>query len=167
MSYQVTFYGHGTFGVKIKEYQLLIDPFLSGNPSTKIKPDDVKPDYILITHGHGDHIGDAVEIVKRTGAKVIANAEVAKWMGDTSVYKIEVGWAAVGWNDSEATGWSRLEYEEIADGNLPTDRVFPSERVTINPDVHIRVGVPARLHIHASFDRETREVVAVQLMPGR
>ncbi|RLD01477.1 MAG: metal-dependent hydrolase [Chloroflexi bacterium] len=80
MSYQITFYGHLTFGVKINEYQLLIDPFLSGNPSTKTKPDDVNPDYILITHGHGDHLGDSIEIIKRTGAKVIANAEVAKWL---------------------------------------------------------------------------------------
>ncbi|HDD55826.1 MAG TPA: metal-dependent hydrolase, partial [Chloroflexi bacterium] len=53
---------------------------LSGNPSTKTKPDDVNPDYILITHGHGDHLGDSIEIIKRTGAKVIANAEVAKWL---------------------------------------------------------------------------------------
>ena len=80
MSYQVTFYGHATFGVKINEYQLLIDPYFSGNPSTKISPDDVNPDYLLITHGHGDHVGDAVEIIKRTGVKVIANAEVAKWL---------------------------------------------------------------------------------------
>jgi L-ascorbate metabolism protein UlaG (beta-lactamase superfamily) len=80
MSYQVTFYGHGTFGVKLEQYQLLIDPFFSGNPSTKTRPDDLKPDYVLITHGHGDHVGDAVEIIQRTGAKVIANAEVAKWM---------------------------------------------------------------------------------------
>ncbi len=84
MSYQVTFYGHGTFGVKIDEYQLLIDPFLTGNPSTKISPDDVNPDYVLITHGHGDHVGDAVEIIKRTGAKAIANAEVAKWLAQQS-----------------------------------------------------------------------------------
>ncbi len=84
MSYQVTFYGHGTFGVKIDQYHLLIDPFLTGNPSTKIKPDEVNPDYILITHGHGDHVGDAVEIIKRTGAKAIANAEIAKWLAQQS-----------------------------------------------------------------------------------
>lgn len=84
MSYQITFYGHGTFGIQIGEYQLLLDPFLSDNPQTKTRPDDVNPDYLLITHGHGDHVGDAVEIIKRTGAKVIANAEVAKWLADKS-----------------------------------------------------------------------------------
>ena len=81
MSYQITFYGHGTFGLKINDFQILIDPFFSGNPSTRTKPGDLKPDYILITHGHGDHVGDAVEIANQTGAKVIANAEIARWMG--------------------------------------------------------------------------------------
>jgi L-ascorbate metabolism protein UlaG (beta-lactamase superfamily) len=84
MSYQITFYGHGTFGVTIDKYQLLIDPFFSGNPSTNTSPDDVTPDYLLITHGHGDHVGDAVEIIKRTGATTIANAEVAKWVAQQS-----------------------------------------------------------------------------------
>lgn len=82
MSYQVTFYGHGTFGIKIGEYSLLIDPFFSGNPSTKTKPEDVNPDYLLITHGHGDHVGDALEIIKTTGAKAIANAEIAGWLSE-------------------------------------------------------------------------------------
>ena len=84
MSYQVTFYGHGTFGVKIDDIQLLIDPFLSGNPSAKISPDEVNPDFLLITHGHGDHVGDAVEIIKRTGAIAIANAEVSSWLSKQS-----------------------------------------------------------------------------------
>ncbi len=82
MGYQITYYGHSTFGLKINEFQILIDPFFSGNPSTQTKPGDLNPDYILITHGHGDHVGDAVEIVKQTGARVIANAEIAKWMGE-------------------------------------------------------------------------------------
>jgi len=84
MSCQITFYGHGTFGVKINAYQLLIDPFLSGNPSTNTNPDEVNPDFLVITHGHGDHVGDAVEIIKRTGVKAIANAEVAKWLAEKS-----------------------------------------------------------------------------------
>ena len=80
MSYQITYYGHGTFGMTINDIKILIDPFFSGNPSTETKPEDLTPDYILITHGHGDHVGDAVEIANRTGATVIANAEIADWM---------------------------------------------------------------------------------------
>ena len=85
MSYQITYYGHGTFGMVINGHKILIDPFISGNPSTEVKPDDLNPDYILITHGHGDHVGDAVEIAKRSGATVIANAEIAGWMSDKGV----------------------------------------------------------------------------------
>jgi L-ascorbate metabolism protein UlaG (beta-lactamase superfamily) len=85
MSYQITYYGHGTFGLKINEFQLIIDPFFSDNPSTQTKPGDLNPDYLLITHGHGDHVGDALEIANRTGAKVIANAEIASWMGAKGV----------------------------------------------------------------------------------
>jgi hypothetical protein len=98
---------------------------------------------------------------------VLAHPEVAKWLQTADACSTEVGWSAVGWNNSEATGWAHLEYEEIADGNLPSDRVFPSQSTSINPDVHISVGEPARLHIHVAFDREKKEVVAVQLMPGR
>lgn len=80
MSYKFTYYGHGTFGLDIQGYKIVIDPFFSDNPSTKTKPEDLKPDYLLISHGHSDHVGDAVDIAKNTGAKVVANAEIAKWM---------------------------------------------------------------------------------------
>jgi hypothetical protein len=91
--------------------------------------------------------------------------DVVKWLGEPDTYKTEVGWIALGWNDGEATGWARLEYEEIADGNLPSDRTFPSETVTINPGVLIRVGEPERKHILAAFDRETKEIVHVEPLP--
>ena len=81
MSYKFTYYGHGTFGLHIKGHHLVIDPFFSDNPATKTKPEDLEPDYLLITHGHGDHVGDTVGIAQRTGAKVIANFEVANWLG--------------------------------------------------------------------------------------
>jgi len=97
----------------------------------------------------------------------LAHPEVSKWLETADVYSAEVDWSAVGWSNSEATGWAHLEYEEIADGNLPSDRAFPSEYTSINPDVHIRVGEPAGMHIYVAFDREPKEVVAVQLMPGR
>jgi L-ascorbate metabolism protein UlaG (beta-lactamase superfamily) len=84
MSYQFTYYGHGTFGLQIGDYQLVIDPYFSDNPSTKTTPDSVNPDFLVVTHGHGDHVGDAVDIIQRTGAKVIANAEVARWLAEKS-----------------------------------------------------------------------------------
>ncbi len=81
MSFNITYYGHGIFGLTIGSHQILIDPYFTDNPATKTRAEDLNPNYLLITHGHGDHVGDAVEIVKKTGAKVIANFEVANWLG--------------------------------------------------------------------------------------
>ncbi|HWR66253.1 MAG TPA: metal-dependent hydrolase [Bellilinea sp.] len=80
MSFKITWYGHAVFALETAGYNLLLDPYLKGNPAAAITPDKIAADYILITHGHGDHIGDAVEIAKRTGAMVISNDEISKWM---------------------------------------------------------------------------------------
>jgi len=82
MSVKITWYGHAVFALETGGYHLLVDPYLKGNPAAAAKPDKLEADYILITHGHGDHVGDAVEIAKRTGAIVICNAEISKWMSD-------------------------------------------------------------------------------------
>ncbi len=78
---KVIYYGHACFSVVVGGKTLLFDPFISGNPlarATDVKK--VPADFILVSHGHGDHVGDAVEIAKRTQALVIANFEVATWL---------------------------------------------------------------------------------------
>jgi L-ascorbate metabolism protein UlaG (beta-lactamase superfamily) len=65
--------------------KLLVDPFLNGNPMAAVSAEDVECDYIYVSHGHGDHVGDTVEIAKRTGALVITNAEISSWLGDQDV----------------------------------------------------------------------------------
>lgn len=80
MTTRVTWYGHAALSLETGGYKLLIDPFLSGNPLASTTPDKVEADYILLSHGHSDHVGDAVEIAKRTGAKIIANAEMCGWL---------------------------------------------------------------------------------------
>ncbi|HEY3313077.1 MAG TPA: metal-dependent hydrolase [Anaerolineales bacterium] len=85
MSNKLTWFGHATLGLETGGQHLLIDPFFSGNPAATAKPEQVSAEYILITHGHGDHVGDAVSIAKRTGAIVIANAEISSWMGRQGV----------------------------------------------------------------------------------
>lgn len=78
---KVTFYGHACFSVQVKSRTLLFDPFISGNPLARtIDVKKVPADFILVSHGHCDHVGDAVEIAKRTNALVIANFEVATWL---------------------------------------------------------------------------------------
>jgi L-ascorbate metabolism protein UlaG (beta-lactamase superfamily) len=74
---EVRFLGHACFELSDGDTRVLIDPFLTGNPKAAIAADDVNPTTILLTHGHADHYGDAVEIAKRTGAPVLAIVEIA------------------------------------------------------------------------------------------
>jgi len=78
---KLTFHGHSCFTLEANDGTVLvIDPFLTGNPLADISPDDiVKADYILFTHGHGDHIGDGWEIAKRTDALVISTFEIVSF----------------------------------------------------------------------------------------
>jgi len=85
---KVTYYGHACFAVQISGRNLLFDPFISGNELAKsIDVKKVPADFILISHGHADHVGDAVAIAKRTGATVISNFEVVTWFGKQGVPK--------------------------------------------------------------------------------
>ena len=80
MSVKLTWYGHATMDLETGGYKILIDPFFSGNPSASIPADQAQADFILISHGHGDHVGDVVNIGKRTRALVISNAEISGWL---------------------------------------------------------------------------------------
>ena len=83
---RITYYGHSAFMFDIDGKKVLIDPFLTGNPKAlKIDLKDLKPDYILITHGHGDHVGDAEEIAKHSGAPIVSNYEIATWFQNKGV----------------------------------------------------------------------------------
>lgn len=91
----ITYYGHSCFGVEINSKHLLFDPFISPNELAKnIDVNSVKADYILISHGHEDHIADAVPIAKRTGAKVICTWEISVWLskqGIENVHPMNIG----------------------------------------------------------------------------
>lgn len=79
MSVKLTWYGHATLGLEVDGQSVLVDPFLAGNPAASTGPESLEPDWILISHGHDDHVADAIEIAKRSGAKVISNDEIANW----------------------------------------------------------------------------------------
>lgn len=83
MTITLTWLGHSAFHLKIGEHNILIDPFLTGNPLAPVSPDELPADFILLSHGHGDHVGDTVAIARRTGATVVANNEIAIWCRDT------------------------------------------------------------------------------------
>ena len=85
MGTTIRFLGHSAFEIKTGSHSLLIDPFITGNDQAPMAADELKPDAILITHGHEDHIGDAISIAKRTGALVIANFEIAAWFNKQGI----------------------------------------------------------------------------------
>ena len=76
------YFGHACFQLDDGKNKILVDPFLTGNPQASINPDDIETDYILITHAHGDHVGDAYDILERTGATAIGIPEVVDFGGE-------------------------------------------------------------------------------------
>ena len=94
---EITYYGQSCFAAAVAGKTLLFDPFIRKNELAKhVDVETIHPDYLLVTHGHFDHIDDAVDIAKRTGAVVIANAEVATWLkeqGAPSVHMMNHGGA--------------------------------------------------------------------------
>ena len=84
---RITWYGHSAFRLDFKDKAVLIDPFFTGNPGVGGDTEAAEKgvSHILITHGHGDHIGDAVRIAKATGAKVVTNYDLCMWLASKGV----------------------------------------------------------------------------------
>jgi L-ascorbate metabolism protein UlaG (beta-lactamase superfamily) len=85
MGTKYTFLGHGVHQIDTDGYTLIVDPFLTDNPVAALSAGEVNPDFIFVSHGHGDHVGDTVSIAKRAGATVIANAEISGWLAAQEV----------------------------------------------------------------------------------
>jgi L-ascorbate metabolism protein UlaG (beta-lactamase superfamily) len=101
----IRFLGHAAFTLTDGETTLLIDPFLTGNPTAAITADEVNPATILLSHGHADHYGDTVAIAKRTGAPVVAITELANELSEEGV---EVRDCNLGGTASFDWGWVKL-----------------------------------------------------------
>jgi L-ascorbate metabolism protein UlaG (beta-lactamase superfamily) len=98
-----TYLGHAAAYLETRTERFLFDPFLTGNPKASISAAEVEPTYILLTHGHGDHVGDTVAIAKRTGAMIITTFELGTWL------------AAQGVNTTPLNhgGWGRFPFGRI------------------------------------------------------
>ncbi len=85
---KVTYYGHACFAAQVASKTLLFDPFITGNELAKgIDVGKVPADYILISHGHADHLSDAADIARRTGATIVSNFEITVWFGKQGLAK--------------------------------------------------------------------------------
>ena len=91
MAVDVTFLGHAGFLLTDGTHTLAIDPFLTGNPSAVHKPEEIRCDYIGLTHGHADHFGDTMAIAEANGATVIAPNEICEHLNETGYGKTEPG----------------------------------------------------------------------------
>ncbi len=86
---KVTYYGHACFAVVVGGRTLLFDPFITGNELARgINIKNIPADYVLISHGHGDHLADAADIAQRTGATIISNYEITVWFSNQGLTKV-------------------------------------------------------------------------------
>lgn len=91
MGLTITYLGHSAFTFTDGSHTLVVDPFLTGNPVASCAADDVKCEYIALTHGHADHVGDTVAIAKANDATVIGAFEICEWAGEQGIAKCEPG----------------------------------------------------------------------------
>jgi L-ascorbate metabolism protein UlaG (beta-lactamase superfamily) len=91
MSISFTWLGHSAFALEVDGHPVLIDPFISGNPLAPVGPDSLDAELILLSHAHGDHVGDTVDIAKRTGAMIVCNNEMGHWFAAKGLKNIFQG----------------------------------------------------------------------------
>src|SRR6266436_6114130 len=88
MTTRVRWLGHAAIALDTGGHKVLIDPFFTGNPATAITADNAEADFILVSHGHGDHVGDTIAIAQRTGAIVVCNYEISLWLQRQGLDKV-------------------------------------------------------------------------------
>ncbi len=132
----VRFLGHSCFELSDGETTVLIDPFLTGNPKAAASADEQRPDAVLLTHGHADHIGDAVPIAKRTGAPVLAIVELAGELGQEG---IEV-------RDPNLGGTIRFDWGSVK--LVPAWHTSTTPKGTVNPPAGLLIDFKGTLVYH-------------------
>lgn len=102
---RIRYYGHSVISCSNDKHTVVFDPFFTGNPSNGDVPADLKPDTIILTHGHEDHVGDTESIAKAAGSKVVGVFELATFLGEKGVETIPCG---LGGRVNHDWGWSKF-----------------------------------------------------------
>lgn len=132
----VRFLGHAAFELSDGDTRVLIDPFLTGNPKAAVSADELSPSAILLTHGHGDHIGDTVSIAQRTSAPVVAIVELANEIGADGVQVFDPN---LGGTVEFDWGWVRL---------VPAWHTSTTPKGTVNTPAGLVVSIGGRVVYH-------------------
>jgi L-ascorbate metabolism protein UlaG (beta-lactamase superfamily) len=120
MATRVSWLGHAALLVVSDGQNLLIDPFLTGNPMAARRADQVPANYILVSHGHADHVGDTIAIAKRTGATVITNYEISEWFLKQGLTKVHGQQHGGGFNH----GFGRVKLTLAFHGSVLPDGTY-------------------------------------------
>jgi L-ascorbate metabolism protein UlaG (beta-lactamase superfamily) len=134
---EIRFLGHAAFELRDGDTTLLIDPFLTGNPKAAVGADELSPDAILLTHGHGDHLGDTVPIAKRSGADVVAIVEIANELTADGVQNVSD--PNLGGTVERDWGWVRL---------VPAWHTSTTPKGTANVPAGLVVGFGGKVIYH-------------------
>jgi L-ascorbate metabolism protein UlaG (beta-lactamase superfamily) len=134
---EIRFLGHAAFELRDGDTTVLIDPFLTGNPKAAVGADELSPDAILLTHGHGDHLGDTVSIAKRTGADVVAIVEIANELTGEGVENVSD--PNLGGTVERDWGWVRL---------VPAWHTSTTPKGTANVPAGLVVGFGGKVIYH-------------------
>ncbi|WP_020156365.1 metal-dependent hydrolase [Caldibacillus debilis] len=125
---KISYHGHAIVQIKTDGKEILIDPFITGNPLTDLQVEREAPDVIVLTHGHGDHLGDTVELAKKKNALVIAINELAEYLGRKGLktHGINIG------------GSYRFDF-----GTVKLTQAFHSNSIVEEDGTIVYLGMPA------------------------
>lgn len=136
---KISYHGHSVVKIETEGKTILFDPFINGNSLTDLKVQDEKPDAILLTHAHNDHVGDTVEIAKESGAKVVAPVELANYLGTLSLDAVgmnlggakEFDFGTVKYTKAFHSSSYTTEDGDVVYGGMPAGILFKAEGKTI------------------------------------
>ena len=137
MAVDVRFLGHAAFHISGAGADVLVDPFLTGNPKAPVAASDLEPTHIFLTHGHGDHYGDIEEIAKRTGAQVVAIVEIANELGGSGVENV-----------SDPNMGGTVEFDDVWVRLVPAWHTSTTPKGTANVPAGMVIGLGGNVVYH-------------------